>query len=278
MAVDYLQNARDVFHGGHPQEAVAALLPGVRANPESAPLRMLLFQLYAVLGQWERCENQLQIMVQLDPKLAYLEKVYLPAIRCHAARAAILAGTQLPIVLGEPPQWIAALVRGNQLLSGGQGSDGCAILREARKAVAGITAVVNGVSGQGLCDADIRYGPIFEAIVNGVYYWVPITRVKEITSDPPRQICDTLWLPCQFTWDNGGTAVGLMLTRYPGSESTDDAELQLGHRTDWCEEDEGSMIGTGQRILSSGDTEVAILDVRSLRIDLPEPPVAANAK
>lgn len=277
MAIDCMQNTRELFHGGHPQEAVAALLPGVRANPESAPLRMLLFQLYAVLGQWDRCENQLKIAVQLDAKLAYMEKVYLPAIRCHPVREAILAGTQPPVVLGEPPEWFGWIVRGNQLLASGKAKEGCALLRDARQAVAGITAMVNDVSGQGLCDADIRYGPVLEAIVNGVYYWIPITRVKEMTTEPPRQICDTLWLPCQFVWDNGGTAIGLLPTLYPGSAVSGDAELQLGHRTDWMEEDQGALVGAGQRILCLGGDEFAILDVRSLRQNLPEPAAAASS-
>ncbi|HEY1392552.1 MAG TPA: tetratricopeptide repeat protein, partial [Methylibium sp.] len=44
---------------GHPREALAELQAQVRARPGEVKLRILLFQLLAVLGQWQRAAQQL---------------------------------------------------------------------------------------------------------------------------------------------------------------------------------------------------------------------------
>ena len=46
--------AQELLKEGKPAEALAALQAEVRAAPNDGKLRVFLFQLLAVLGQWER--------------------------------------------------------------------------------------------------------------------------------------------------------------------------------------------------------------------------------
>ena len=47
--------------------ALPQLQEAVRANPGDAKLRIFLFQLLSVLGQWERALNQLNVSAEIDP-------------------------------------------------------------------------------------------------------------------------------------------------------------------------------------------------------------------
>ena len=75
-------------------------------------------------------------------------------------------------------------------------------------------------------------------------------RVYDIV-EPNREHYGLVWLPAEFEWTNGGKAVGLLPTRYPGSERSVDPTIQLARRTEW--EDQGNEIyfGLGQRILAT---------------------------
>jgi type VI secretion system protein ImpE len=75
-----------------------------------------------------------------------------------------------------------------------------------------------------------------------------------------------VWTPAFFTWVNGGEIVGLIPTRYPGSQASEDAALQLSHKTEWLEPADGVYIGMGQRLLASDVGEHSLLDVRVLRL------------
>ena len=48
------QTPQELLKQGMPREALAALQALVRAQPQDAKLRVFLFQLLAVLGDWER--------------------------------------------------------------------------------------------------------------------------------------------------------------------------------------------------------------------------------
>ena len=58
-AEQYLRNAQL-------DDALKALQDQVRAQPAKAELRVFLFQLLAVMGQWSRAQNQLKVAGELD--------------------------------------------------------------------------------------------------------------------------------------------------------------------------------------------------------------------
>ena len=118
-----------------------------------------------------------------------------------------------------------------------------------------------------IADADPRLGPVLEAVLDGTYYWVPLQHVAEIKIDPPADLRDQVWLPVNFTWTNGGTSIGFVPSRYPSSATAADPLLALARRTEWQEHgapDDGWALGLGQRMLTTGDADVALLDLRHL--------------
>ena len=113
----------------------------------------------------------------------------------------------------------------------------------------------------------------------GRYFWIPVENIRKMLVEKPADLRDVVWTPVQFTWTNGGEAVGLIPTRYPGSETSADPLIRLARKTEWVEEVSGLQLGLGQRLWATDVADFALMDVREIDLDAaeapPEPPPAA---
>src|SRR4029453_9771110 len=85
---------------GDPLAALARLQEDVRARPSDAKLRVFLFQLLCVLGQWDRALNQLKVASELEPLALPMAQMYGDAVRCEAVRDEVFEGMKSPRGLG----------------------------------------------------------------------------------------------------------------------------------------------------------------------------------
>ena len=60
------------------------------------------------------------------------------------------------------------------------------------------------------------------------------------------------------SWANAGEAVGLIPTRYPGSEQSSDGAVRLARRTEWVEQGADTLLTTGAALMSGSNEEAAI--------------------
>ena len=70
-------------------------------------------------------------------------------------------------------------------------------------------------------------------------------------------------------WANEGVTVGLIPSRYPGSETSSDSLVQLARKTEWVEKQTGIYEGLGQRLLATDVDEFSLLDIRNIQFDTP---------
>lgn len=265
----------DLLQQGKLDEALAALQDKVRDNPADAKLRVFLFQLLCVQGNWSRAITQLNVAADMQAENLLMAEVCRPALNAEALRAEIFAGKRAPHLFGEPEEWVGWMVQANQHLANGELAAAAELRDRAFEAAPAIAGTLNGQPFEWLADADTRLGPILEAIIEGRYYWVPLTHVARIDLEEPADLRDVVWTPARFTWDNAGTNVALIPTRYPGSESSADAGIQLARRTDWVEREGGHCLGLGQRMLATDEGEHPLMEVRTITLgEQPEPPEA----
>ena len=92
---------------GDPQAALEALQARVRERSADPKLRVFLFQLLCVLGQWQRALNQLEVCGELDAATLPMVNTYREALKCEAVREAVFAGKTTPMIFGRPQPWIA---------------------------------------------------------------------------------------------------------------------------------------------------------------------------
>src|SRR3954449_7810513 len=111
--------AAQTLKEGDPRAALARLQEDIRAKPSDAKLRVFLFQLLCVLGQWDRALNQLNVASGLDPQALAMAKTYRDAVRCEDTRRDVFDGKTSPMIFGQPEQWLALLIE--SLLLAGRG-------------------------------------------------------------------------------------------------------------------------------------------------------------
>jgi type VI secretion system protein ImpE len=271
--------AEELLKNGDVKQALTELFAQVRAQPSDAKLRIFLFQLLCVAGQWDRALTQLNVAHELDPAAGIMGKAYQEILHCEAIRRSVFDGTRTPLVFGDPPPWLAQLLEALRLEGKGQ-QDSANELRlkafDEAPAIAGTiqTASRSGLPGsdpeivettfEWLADGDSRLGPVIEFIINGRYYWAPQQHIAEIIVEAPTDLRDLVWVPAHFRWVNAGEAVGVIPTRYVGSEASEDGAVQLARKTEWKEVAEGVYEGQGQRTLMTDLGDYSLLDVRQI--------------
>ncbi len=259
-----LATAEQAVRDGSLDSALRDLQEQVRQHPEKADLRVFLFQLLAVFGQWPRALNQLNVAAELDAKALAMAQMYREAIHCELLRADVFAGKKSPVVFGEPDEWLALLIE--SLLRRGRSRDEESRDLRARAfdAAPASEGSLDGARFEWIADADMRLGPVCEAIINGRYYWVPFARLSRIDLEAPSDLRDVVWTPAHFQFLNGGETVALIPTRYPGSEADGDPQIRLARKTTWTEDSPDVFFGLGQRVFATDSGEHPVMDVRTI--------------
>ncbi len=257
---------QDALHAGDPAQALKLLQDQIRAKPADAKLRVFLFQLLCVMGQWDRALNQLNVATELDASTLAMAQTYREAIKCELLRAEVFKGKKVPMIFGQPDTWLALLIEA--MLREGQGDAGAAqkLRDQAFEQAPASSGTLDGEAFEWIADADMRLGPVVEAIINGKYYWVPFARLVNVTIEEPEDLRDTVWMPAHFVFENGGESVGLIPTRYPGSEAADGLAA-LSRKTEWQEAAPGVFTGLGQRLFTTDSGDKPLMDMRSININ-----------
>lgn len=247
---------------GQFDEALKLLTAQVRSNPADARRRVFLFQLLALTGNWDRAQNQLKVAGELDAMNAMLVGAYNAVMKAELQRADVFSGKCSPTIIGEPQQWLAFLLQALQFDAAGQHAQAAPLREQAFDAADAVSGDIDGQAFDWLSDADPRFGPCLEIIVNGGYAWVPFSRISQLKFEAPSDLRDKIWMPVQVTYANGGQVVGFIPSRYPGSEASPDADIVLARKTDWLEAAPELVIGSGQRMFATDAGEYPMLDVR----------------
>ncbi len=265
-----LEAAERAVREGDLDRALANLQEQIRKEPAKADLRVFLFQLLAVMGQWERALTQLNVAADLDAKTLAMAQMYREAIRCELLRAEVFAGKRSPMIFGEPDEWLALLIESLLVTGTGRAEQADGLRQRAFEAAPTSAGCLDGARFEWIADADMRLGPVCEAVINGRYYWLPFARLSRVDLEAPADLRDVVWAPAHFLFANGGEAVGVIPTRYAGSEAAEDPQIRLARKTVWTETAPDVYAGLGQRVFTTDTGEHAVLDVRQILIGSPD--------
>ena len=250
-------------------QALASLESAIRKAPAEPKLRVLLFQIFALMGKWDRAMTQLQVLGDMDAKTRSMVETYRSVLLCERLRTDVFAGKRTPLLFGEPARWAALLVQALNLSASGHPQEAGALRAQAFAEAPTSAGKIDGQSFAWLADADGRLGPVLEAIIDGKYYWVPFCNLRSLAIEKPTDLRDLAWVPASLTLSNGGQVVAFIPTRYPGSEASPDPALRMARKTEWQEGADGSSAGLGQRMLTTDQGDYPLLEIRAIELDPP---------
>ncbi len=257
----------ELLKSGDPDAALKALQDKVRADPADPKLRIFLFQLLCVLGDWKRAITQLKLSAEMDPMATMMAQTYREAIICEVYREKVFAGEKDPLIFGEPEEWLALLIEAQKTLAAGAPEKASDLRARAFDAAPACSGMIDGQPFAWIADADMRLGPVLEIIVNGRYFWLPFSAIGQLTMEEPSDLRDAVWTAATLTLRNGGEVAALIPTRYVGTTQSGDAAARLGRATTWADAGAETFIGTGQRVLATDQADIALMDVRSLTME-----------
>lgn len=257
-------NADDLFRSGDLDGARAALVEIVRTSPQDEPARMFLFQLLALVGDWDKAKTHLELLARLSPEAQMLASAYGQAIAAEKFRQDVFSGRVLAPILTRDAAWANDIALAIQHLARGEWEAGDVARERAFDNAPDTPGTLDGVDFDWIGDADGRFGPVFEVIIAGQYGLLPFAVIESIKSDGPSDLRDTVWYPVQIAYRNGQSIAAMLPARYPGSEADPDASLRTGRGTAW-RDGPGGQIGIGQHLLSlSTGVDRDLLSLRSL--------------
>ena len=258
------RDAKELIAAGDPQGALDLLQRQVREHAADTKLRVFLFQLLCVLGQWQRASTQLEVCGELDAATLPMVNTYREALKCELVREAVFAGKTTPIAFGQPQAWVAWLVEALQAQARGDEGGAARLRTEAFQGAPATPGTLNGKAFEWIADADSRLGPVIEAVIKGRYCWVPFAAVAKVVIEAPVDLRDLVWAPAQFQLHNGGQTVALIPTRYVGSGASATGALQLSRATEWLELAPDHFSGLGQRLFTTSGSELGLLETREI--------------
>lgn len=260
-----MTDADQLLRDGDLDGARSALVETVRSNPADARARMFLFQLLAVAGEWEKARTHLEALARISPEAQMLATVYSMAIKAEAERAAIFAGRQrMSVIRGA---WAEGVADAILHYANGRAAEGQAARDAALDQAPDTPGELDGARFEWIADADTRFGPTFEVIIQGRYGLIAFSEVARVESEGPKDLRDTVWYPVQIAFREGQSVAALLPARYPGSELSSDLSMRTGRSTGWQAGPAGET-GCGQHLLVlSGGEEAGLLELRSLAFD-----------
>lgn len=262
--------AEELLKTGDLAATLAALQAEIRANAANPKLRVFLFQLLSVMGDWKRAITQLKVSAELDPLATPMAQTYREGIICEVYREKVFAGEKEPLVFGEPQEWVALLIEALKVQAAGRMDDAAALRAKAFDAAPAASGTVNGEAFEWIADADMQLGPILEVVVNGRYFWLPFNQIGTITAEDPADLRDSVWTPVNMTLRNGGDVVALIPTRYAGTAEHGTPAEKLARETNWQDIGAETFVGRGQRLFATNVGDTALMDIRSLVMTQPD--------
>ena len=248
---------------------------GVRAKPQDAGARWLLFELLCVLGRWDRALKQLQSWAGLSKNFDSTAHVMRGLIRAEHQRTEVFAGKREPATATaaatDTPVWMAGMAQALKLAQGSAVNTVEAI--EASDA-ARENALENAPQTPGaanlqpafnwITDSDTRLGPVCEVILVGAYRWLPFADMASITKGAPTGLLDLVWSQVDIVLRDGAVLKGYMPMRYPvpaDSAPLRDA-LLLARETIWHDQGRTGVHARGQKMWTTDAGDMALLDLR----------------
>ncbi|WP_109465069.1 type VI secretion system accessory protein TagJ [Albibacillus kandeliae] len=250
---------------------LATLQDKVRKDPANPKLRIFLFQLLCVLGDWKRAITQLKLSAEMDEAATMMARTYREAIICEVYREKVFAGEKEPLIFGEPQEWLALLIEAQKLTGMGKMTEAADLRARAFDAAPAAGGQADGQKFEWIADADMRIGPVLEVIVNGRYFWLPFSAIGSLAIEPPSDLRDAVWTAASLTLMNGGNVPALIPTRYAGTTERGDAAAKLARATSWEDAGGETFVGLGQRLLATDEGDISLMDLRLLRMDAFDP-------
>ena len=258
--------ALEHYRNGSLTDAVAAATAAVKAHPEDAASRTLLCVFLCFRGEWERVDNQLDVLATQATEFGRGANLFRQLVRGEMARREFFEQGRVPQCAGEMDENLEQVLQATISLRMGEDDAAARQLEQAEDVRASCPGVCDDDAFEDIRDMDDVTAPYLEAVtVSGDYMWLPFSTISSVGFLPVETLRDVIWRPARVEGHRGSTGMFYVCSRYYGSHDVDDERLALGQATDWSERD-GIVRGVGLKTIMVGESCRTVFEIENIEM------------
>ena len=260
-----MESPHDHLTAGRLDAALAAARDVVKAKPSDLEARWLLAELLVLGGELERADQQLDTLMNLEPRASVTAVPLRQLIRAETARREFFSAGRVPELLDGVDAGLKARLEAFVLAREGDRAGAGRVVEEAERNRPPVAGTLDGRAFTDFRDLDDITAEVFEVLTHtGKYYWIPMARVERIDFAPPERPLDLLWRKARMVVRDAFDAEVHLPAIYGSVAEADDAS-RLGRRTDWLGAEGEVIVGVGRRtFVSDIDDTIDMMAVTTL--------------
>lgn len=263
-----MDTPHDHLKAGRLAAALVAAQDVVKSKPSDLEARWLLAELLVLGGELERADQQLDTLMNLEPRAAVTAVPLRQLLRAETARRDFFTSGRVPEFLDGVDAGLKARLEAFVLARGGDRAAAGRIVEAAERDRPALSGTLDGRPFADFRDLDDVTAEVFEVLTHtGKYYWIPMARVERIDFTPPERPLDLLWRRARMVVRDAFDAEVHLPAVYGTVADADDAS-RLGRRTDWLGDAGEVITGVGRRsFVTDVDDMIDMMAITSLTFD-----------
>lgn len=260
-----MDSPHEHLKAGRLAAATAAAQAAVKAKPADLEARWLLAELLVLGGDLDRADQQLDTLMNLEPRASVTAVPLRQLIRAETARRDFFTAGRVPEMLDGVDAGLKARLEAFVLNRSGDRGGAGRVVEAAEQKRPALAGTLDGKPFADFRDLDDITAEVFEVLTHtGKYYWIPMARVERIDFSPPERPLDLLWRKARMVVRDAFDAEVHLPAVYGTAADADDAS-RLGRRTDWLGGEGEAVVGVGRRsFVTDADDMIDMLAITSL--------------
>lgn len=262
-----VKEAKIKLDAGNLNGAIEEALNTVKSSPTDVQARTFLFELSCFSGDWDRAEKQLEVIGQQDVNAMIGAQIYKQNLQAERDRLRHSKEGLMPECLLPPPKYVEKLLIANNHLREDRSGEARKILDEVEEERPAFSGKLNGEEFSDFRDFNDLTSCLFEAIIQGMYTWLPFKQVERIEFLESKSLRDRFWLQAEVEMINGTKGEWFFPALYAESYKNEDDNIRLGRASDWRDLGEDILAGEGIRIFQYDGGSIPIVDIKTIEFE-----------
>lgn len=256
--------AQQHLDAGDLAAAIAQVSEDLRKSPTDHSKRTFLFELLCCAGDLDRAGRHLDVIAGESAERAAAVMPYRILLEAEKQRRKVFAESLIPGLPQKIPDCVPLHLEAIRQVREKHYAEARALLEQAAATRTPQAGTIDGEPFEDLSDADDLMGPFLEAIVNGNYAWLPWDSVELVVISRPRHLRELVWVPARVDLNIGPLGDVFLPALYVDSYLHADPRVKLGRLTDWRQDVPEIALAAGQKLLTAGERDWPLLEVRSI--------------
>ncbi|UTV26492.1 type VI secretion system accessory protein TagJ [Photobacterium atrarenae] len=258
-----MKKIKELIQESQLSEAIDCITQALKSSPSDATLRSTFIELLCIDGQYERADQQLNLIVKQNPDYLTGANNLRQLLRSAVAREDFSKGKASAVIIRSGDQSSENLLKSRLSYIQEDSEEYLQFIRALEESRVSSAVTVDGVKSTTLRDIDDSLGGYLELFgTDGNYYLVPIDAILSLEFQPVSSLVEIVWRKAVVDIEGGLQGEAFIPMTYLNS-LTD--QHKLARETEWVEHLASDVfVGQGQKMMLFGDDDLPLSQIKRL--------------